>query len=263
MTDGANGSVRPRVLAVRCDPSTVDVIWAVAERCGAVTQNTDDVLAAIVAAARWGPGLVLLPTVEATQDVVLALRSAGRFELVLLGYASPETADTADAVLPLPLSAPQLALHIALVVPPPVQWVPVPNGNDGLLRVGRVVLNLLSRTVAVLGRPAVVHLTGREFDLLHDLMVHVGQLRTREELLFAVWGIDFHAATTVVEVTVSRLRAKTHLDELHTVHAQGYRLTAIEAGPNLREVWTSQVGRTVPSAAAPTMGTGRSGAWAG
>jgi DNA-binding winged helix-turn-helix (wHTH) protein len=262
MTPQGEGPV-PRVLAVRCDPSTIDVIQVVAKRCGAVAQDIDDVLAAIVAAARWGPGLVLLPAVEATEDVVLALRSAGHFELVLLGHASPGTADMADAVLSLPLSAPQLALHIALSVPLPPQGLPVPRGNDRHLRVGRVELDLLGRTVVVLGRPGVVHLTGREFDLLRDLMVHVGELRTREELLLTVWGINFHATTTVVEVTVSRLRAKTHLDELHTVHAQGYRLTAIEAGPTLMNARTGPVGRATPITATSTMATGRSGARAG
>ena len=206
MTARGEGVVRPRVLAVRCDPGTVGVIRVVAERCGAVVQDIDDVHAAIVAAARWSPGLILLPTVGAAGDVVLVVRSAGRFELVLLGDASPGTADTADAVLVLPLSAPQLALHIALAVPLPTRALPVRSINARHLRVGRVELDLLSRQVSVLGRPGAVHLTGREFDLLHDLMVHVGQLRTREELLLAVWGIDFHATTSVVEVTVSRLR---------------------------------------------------------
>lgn len=227
-----------RVLVVGCDCASIRTIQLVADGCGAVAQVVDDVLAAIAATARWSPGLVLLPVAEATCDLVSALRSAGRFELILLGNASSAAAALADAVLPLPLSAPKLAMRIALPLPfaatGPTQGWPARTVNSRYLRVGRVELDLLSRTVVVLGRPGAVHLTGRESELLHDLMSHVGRLRSRGDLLWAVWGIDFRATTTVVEVTMSRLRAKTHLVELHTTRTTGYCFTRIELSPALR-----------------------------
>lgn len=246
-----NGScgtpLHPRVLAVRCDRGTAHTIRSVTDRCGAEAQVVDDVLAAIVATARWSPGLVLLPVAEATSDLVVALRSAGRFELILLGNASRGTAEVADAVLPLPLSASQLAVRIALAVSVPAalptqEW-PTRNGDIRHLRVGRVELDLLSRTVVVLGRPGMVHLTGRESELLHDLMEHAGQPRSRADLLLAVWGIDFAATTTVVEGTMSRLRAKTNLDELRTMRTTGYRFASVEASPILEDDWPAPADR--------------------
>lgn len=221
-----------RVLAVRCDYASIRTVQLVADKCGALSQDVDDVLAAIVATARWSPRLVLLPAFEATGDLVSALRSAGSFELILLGNASPGAAAVADAVLPLPLSAPRLALRIALSLPVaatrPTRASSAWHSNYRCIRVGRVELDLLSRTVVVLGRPGTVHLTGRESELLHDLMSHVGRLRSRGDLLLAVWGIDFQATTTVVEVTMSRLRAKTHLAELHTTRTTGYCFAGAE-----------------------------------
>lgn len=238
MTSQGGSPGNTRVLVVRCDCASIRTIQLVVDGCGAVSQVVDDVLAAIAATARWSPGLVLLPVAEATGDLVSALRSAGRFELVLLGNASPAVAAVADAVLPLPLSAPKLAMRIALSLPVattvPTQGGSARNVNSRYLRVGRVELDLLSRTVVVLGRPGAVHLTGRESELLHDLMSHVGRLRSRGDLLWAVWGIDFQATTTVVEVTMSRLRAKTHLAELHTTRTTGYCFTSVELSPALK-----------------------------
>jgi two-component system OmpR family response regulator len=52
----------------------------------------------------------------------------------------------------------------------------------------------------------------------------------REELLAAVWGLRFDPGTNVVEVHVSRLRAKLDrgfaVPMLMTDKGRGYRLTA-------------------------------------
>lgn len=53
-----------------------------------------------------------------------------------------------------------------------------------------------------------VELTHREFELLHHLANHMGQVMTREHLLEVVWGYDYFGDVRTVDVTVRRLREK-------------------------------------------------------
>ena len=53
-----------------------------------------------------------------------------------------------------------------------------------------------------------IELTHREFELLHHLATHIGQVMTREHLLETVWGYDYFGDVRTVDVTVRRLREK-------------------------------------------------------
>ncbi|MED4129844.1 response regulator YycF [Shouchella miscanthi] len=57
-------------------------------------------------------------------------------------------------------------------------------------------------------RGEAVDLTHREFELIHYLGKHIGQVMTREHLLQAVWGYDYFGDVRTVDVTVRRLREK-------------------------------------------------------
>lgn len=53
-----------------------------------------------------------------------------------------------------------------------------------------------------------IELTHREFELMHYLAKHVGQVMTREHLLETVWGYDYFGDVRTVDVTIRRLREK-------------------------------------------------------
>lgn len=57
-------------------------------------------------------------------------------------------------------------------------------------------------------RGETIELTHREFELLHYLANHIGQVMTREHLLQTVWGYDYFGDVRTVDVTVRRLREK-------------------------------------------------------
>lgn len=57
-------------------------------------------------------------------------------------------------------------------------------------------------------RGEAIELTHREFELLHYLAKHLGQVLTREHLLQTVWGYDYFGDVRTVDVTVRRLREK-------------------------------------------------------
>ena len=53
-----------------------------------------------------------------------------------------------------------------------------------------------------------IELTHREFEMLHHLATHMGQVMTREYLLETVWGYDYFGDMRTVDVTIRRLREK-------------------------------------------------------
>ncbi|GAA3318240.1 hypothetical protein GCM10020331_020210 [Ectobacillus funiculus] len=72
--------------------------------------------------------------------------------------------------------------------------------------VGPIVIN--SNAYSVMKREENIELTHREFELLHYLAKHLGQVMTREHLLQTVWGYDYFGDVRTVDVTVRRLREK-------------------------------------------------------
>jgi DNA-binding response OmpR family regulator len=90
---------------------------------------------------------------------------------------------------------------------------------------GRLTLDL-ARRQAHLG-PVVADLSDREFRLLHFLMLHVGEVVSRQRLLSEVWGYDFDPRSNVVDVCVRRLRRQLGPDApIETVRNAGYRAAA-------------------------------------
>ncbi|MBD8037996.1 MULTISPECIES: response regulator YycF [Solibacillus] len=67
----------------------------------------------------------------------------------------------------------------------------------------------------VLKREDSIELTHREFELLHYLAKHIGQVMTREHLLQTVWGYDYFGDVRTVDVTIRRLREKIEDNPSH------------------------------------------------
>jgi two-component system, OmpR family, response regulator len=94
-----------------------------------------------------------------------------------------------------------------------------------LIRVGHLELDLACRQ-ARLGS-TVADLTDREFRVLHFLVLHVGEVVSRERLLSEVWGYDFDPRSNVVDVCVRRLRRRLGPSApIETVRNVGYRAAA-------------------------------------
>ncbi|MBC7542536.1 MAG: response regulator transcription factor [Candidatus Sericytochromatia bacterium] len=73
-----------------------------------------------------------------------------------------------------------------------------------------------------------VALTPKEFDLLGYLMAHPRQVKSREQILEAVWHYDFDGENNVVDVYIRYLRTKIERPDqqrlIHTVRGVGYIL---------------------------------------
>ncbi|MFZ3034110.1 MAG: response regulator transcription factor [Parvibaculum sp.] len=98
------------------------------------------------------------------------------------------------------------------------------------LQVGDLEVDLLARKVSREGQE--IDLQPREFRLLEYLMKHAGQVVTRTMLLENVWEYHFDPQTNVIDVHISRLRAKIDKNFkqplLHTIRGAGYSLRAAD-----------------------------------
>ena len=75
---------------------------------------------------------------------------------------------------------------------------------------GDLSMDLLTREVARSGKK--IELQPREFALLEYLMRNSGRVLSKTMIMEHVWGYDFDPQTNVVDVLVSRLRAKVDRD---------------------------------------------------
>lgn len=100
-----------------------------------------------------------------------------------------------------------------------------PAGEETTYRVNGLELDRLAHKLTRDGKE--IPLQPREFRLLEYLMRHAGQVVTRTMLLENVWDYHFDPQTNVIDVHISRLRAKIdkgHTPLLHTIRGAGYMI---------------------------------------
>ncbi|GER67327.1 DNA-binding response regulator [Weizmannia acidilactici] len=104
---------------------------------------------------------------------------------------------------------------------------PAEEEESNEITVGSLVIQPDAYVVSKRGET--IELTHREFELLHYLAKHIGQVMTREHLLETVWGYDYYGDVRTVDVTVRRLREKvednpSHPEWIVTRRGVGYYL---------------------------------------
>jgi two-component system, OmpR family, response regulator VicR len=87
------------------------------------------------------------------------------------------------------------------------------KGSTNEINMGSLVIHPDAYVVSKRGET--IELTHREFELLHYLAKHIGQVMTREHLLQTVWGYDYFGDVRTVDVTVRRLREKIEDNPSH------------------------------------------------
>ena len=98
---------------------------------------------------------------------------------------------------------------------------------ETIIKVGELELDRLSHTVKRAGQN--ILLQPREYRLLEYLMINADRVVTRTMLLEKVWDYHFDPQTNVIDVHISRLRAKIDKDfeepMLLTIRGAGYKLS--------------------------------------
>jgi DNA-binding response OmpR family regulator len=225
-------SAGPVVLLVDDDPAIRRAVSAGLELEGFTVVAASGGRAALEAAARVAPAVVLLdlsmPDLDGL-EVLERLRAGGDQVPVCVLSARDEVDDRvaglqagADdyVVKPFALEEVVARLHALLRRRPP--------GADDVLVVGDLRLDPRSR-VARRGERE-LDLTRREFELLHLLMRNPGEILDRARLHEEVWGYTFDPGTNVADVFVGYVRRKLEQDGeprvLHTVRGVGFVLRA-------------------------------------
>ncbi|HUH64408.1 MAG TPA: response regulator transcription factor [Terracidiphilus sp.] len=98
------------------------------------------------------------------------------------------------------------------------------RAQDAPLEIGDIRLAPAQRRVTRRGQP--VHLTRKEYGILHCLMTHAGQAVTSAALLTAVWGAEYREEVEYLRTFVRQLRKKIEDDPSHPI----YLLTDLYVG---------------------------------
>jgi two-component system response regulator QseB len=93
------------------------------------------------------------------------------------------------------------------------------RSNELLIHKG-IILNAAARQVSLHGEA--ISLTSREFNILHFLLEHLGQIVNKDQLEQALysWGDEIESNT--IQVHIHHLRKKLGKDLIRTLHAIGY-----------------------------------------
>ena len=216
-----------RVLVVEDDASIAEPLTSGLERQGYtvdwVTTGADALNAA-------EPDLVLLdlglPDLDG-QVVCRRLRDRSEVPIIVVTARSDEVDRVtlldlgADDYIVKPFGFRELAARIRAVTRR--LGSPPPKEPDPVLTVGTIAVDLRTRKVTVDGRD--VSLTPKEFDLLAYLAEDAGAVRTREQILRAVWDENWWGSTKTLDVHVASLRRKLgNPGIIETVRGVGYRL---------------------------------------
>ena len=98
------------------------------------------------------------------------------------------------------------------------------RAEDAPIEIGEIRLEPVKRSVTKRGQP--VHLTRKEFDILHCLMIRAGRVVTYARLLTAVWGADCREEVEYLRTFVRQLRKKIEDDPSNPL----YVLTDVYVG---------------------------------
>jgi len=231
LTNGPHGEAKMRVLLIEDDPQVTAYLQKALGEVGAVIDHADDGREGLLMAAGADYDALIIDRMLPRLDglaIVRTLRASGNHTPVLILSALGEVDDRVDGLraggddyLVKPFAFAELHARLEALLRR--------GGGDSpetRLQVADLEMDLLTRTVTRSGTE--IQLQPREFRLLEYLMRNAGQVVTRTMLLENVWDYHFDPQTNVIDVHISRLRAKIDRDFapplLHTVRGAGYML---------------------------------------
>jgi DNA-binding response OmpR family regulator len=225
------------ILIVDDEPTIAEVVGLYLQREGYKVLAAADGDTALSMVEQQHPDLVVLDLMLpglGGLEVTRRLRAQGALPIIMLTARTEETDRVvglelgADDYVTKPFSARELVARIKAVLRRTrPESAPASPAEPTVLAIGGLRLDNAARAVTLDGHP--ITLTVREFDLLHFLMRHPGQVFTREQLLDNVWGYTFASDMGTVTVHIRRLREKIEPDPANPVYLQtiwgvGYKL---------------------------------------
>jgi DNA-binding response OmpR family regulator len=226
--------MKKRILIVEDDAALSQVVCDILVFEGFEVELVTDGDLAVSRAAQFMPDLILLDLTlpgRSGFELCEVLRRSGRAGVIIL-TARGQKADTvrglglgADDYVTKPFDVDELLARIRAVIRRT-------RSDVDQLTLGSVAIDFAALRATDGSR--VLHLTRREFDLLHYLAERSDRVVYRDELLREIWGYPETPTTRSVDHAIARLRKKIEADPRHprfvlTVHGDGYQLRASAA----------------------------------
>lgn len=221
-----------RILLVEDESSLAEAVTYALEQEGFLAEAVADGREALDRFETFAPDLVILdlmlPGLSGWQ-LLPAFRRQRDVPIIML-TARAEEADRvaglemgADDYVTKPFSTRELIARVRAVLR---RREPAPVEPEQVLEAAGVRLDLARYELTVDERP--VCCSPKEFELLAYLMRHRGRVRSREQILQAVWGQEAFLDERTVDVHVRWLRTKIETDpasprRLLTVRGVGYK----------------------------------------
>lgn len=221
---------RPRVLVVDDEENISYLVESALQLDGIDTAKAADGHQALALVESFRPQAIVLDVMMPGLDgfeVVRRLRSDGVKTPVLFLTARDGVDDRVhglthggDDYIVKPFAVAELVARVRLAL----RHAGL-GSEDDMLGVADLEIDQRAHRVTRAGQ--VVTLSPTEYKLLRYLLLNVGQVLTRAQILDHVWNYDFGGDASVVETYVSYLRRKVDMVEpklLHTVRGVGYTL---------------------------------------
>jgi DNA-binding response OmpR family regulator len=222
-----------RVLVVLDQPLLVELIKLTLNHGVCVTRAVASGSAVVTVLAGWRPHLVLLDmdldgaqimalvaarTADGTRLPVISLTRRGDLKTKLAAFEAG-----VDDIMTVPFAPEELLARVLALVR---RAYSAPATFTPTIKIGELEIDILNRTVRT--RASELHLTSLEQSLLYLLAANAGRVVTREEILDALWGVDYVAESNVVDRQVRNLRERLQDDWrkprfIVTVPGRGYR----------------------------------------
>jgi two-component system response regulator RegX3 len=227
--------MRTRILVVEDESTISEPLAESLEREGFEAQVAATLVGAREAIRRELPDLVLLDVMLPDgdgRDLAREIRRASDVPIVMLTARGEEIDRVlglelgADDYVVKPFSSRELTARIRAIMR---------RGREGEKRspieIGALRLDPASRTLTKDG--ASIELAAREFDLVHLLMEHAGEVLRRERIMDEVWDPHWFGPTKTLDVHISWLRKKIEDDPSHpsyitTIRGVGFRFRQAE-----------------------------------
>ena len=225
-----------RVLVVEDDPDIGRLVMLQLAELGCDGRLIDDGVTALAEAQATRYDLVILdvmlPRLDGLQ-ICRRLRASEHYTPILMLTSKSSELDRvlglelgADDYLTKPFSMLELAARVKGVFRRADQAAEQKVLAQGSQRieVDDLRIDLERHEAQVRGEP--VELTAKEFALLEQLLLRVGEVVSKREIIEHVWDMAYDGPPNIVEVYVSALRRKLGAEVIETVRGAGYRLVA-------------------------------------
>jgi len=176
---------------------------------------------------------VMMPELSG-YDVCRAVRKQNSPVPIIMLTAKGEEIDKvvglelgADDYVTKPFGLHELRARIAAVLRRSRHQQPAQPATDEQFQIGAAIVN--RKTYQVTANARTRSLTARELKLLEVFHARRGEVLSRNDLLNAVWGVDYFGTTRTLDQHIAQLRKKIEVDPaapqaLLTVHGVGYKL---------------------------------------